>query len=739
MGEPEEEGRNNSESPGTAEDSTKLAEGETETTEKDTMSAGCSECGKPPLFYSIYDKQKTVFCSSECHGKRNEKERSPNLMLVKLAEKSDDGKESDAKSTGEQNTDELVDAALDQDIFECCHGGLTNNTNLHGLLEGGADVNQKDSNDQSLLIYAVANGDVTTINLLLEKGADVNQRGKAQATPLMIAADMGAKEKVSFLLSKDADTMLKDDDGKTALHRTERNRNTKCADLMIEKNPDLLQARDNCQQTILHQAAGEGNKDLVDFLLEKNADPCAMDNLNRSALHWAVIQGMESVATSLLERDCSKVIDEPDRFGVRPIHYGIQSNRSDIAGMLIEKGCELEAGESRGLTALIYAAACGKKDMLEIMIPRCKNVDVTDKKGWTALHHAAKRGDEDVCILLLDHKAKASVKSLTDEQTPLIIAVNNKHLGVVKLLIKRNPSSKDVKDAKGRSGLHHAAEHGDLNILSALLETQTDSQKKEEAEEGDSELQDFINSKDSSGHCALYLAAKNSHRDCCQHLLDKGAKIEESFRDLLFELGLIEPRDEEEESGDEDKSSTSSRQRYGVDETDESEKIEDLDLGNLTDTDAVALNSRYIYEGKGPAPKSTSPRRPMNVIPRRSTDIDDQETFDVHWKNILEKKRRSEQGVKARKSQENLKSPYAQPLVSSEVLRKYERMRRSHQALGRSGGSPSKPDGKTGDSSNKTHSGGSEERSKSLDTPMNLRNKSSHSHGKKYSYSVVTK
>lgn len=74
----------------------------------------------------------------------------------------------------------------------------------------------------------------------------------------------------------------------------------------------------------------------------------------------------------------------------------------------------------------------------------------SSSQGWTALHHAAKRGDEDVCILLLDHKAKADVKSLTDEQTPLIIAVNNKHLGVVKLLIERSPLSKDVKDAKGR-------------------------------------------------------------------------------------------------------------------------------------------------------------------------------------------------------------------------------------------------------------------------------------------------
>lgn len=33
-------------------------------------------------------------------------------MLVKLPEKSDDGKESDAKPSGEQNADELVDAAV---------------------------------------------------------------------------------------------------------------------------------------------------------------------------------------------------------------------------------------------------------------------------------------------------------------------------------------------------------------------------------------------------------------------------------------------------------------------------------------------------------------------------------------------------------------------------------------------------------------------------------------------------
>ncbi|XP_041474889.1 ankyrin repeat, PH and SEC7 domain containing protein secG-like [Lytechinus variegatus] len=730
MGDPEEEGRSISESSDTAENSTKPAEGDTETTEKDTMNGVCIECGKPPSFYSIYDRQKILFCSSECHGKRNEKERSPNLMLVKLVEKKSDDVED--KANEEKDTDELVDAALDQDIFECCHGGLTNNTNLHKLLEGGADVNQKDPSDQPLLIYAVANGDVTTINLLLEKGADINQRGKGQTTPLMTAADIGAKEKVSFLLSKDADTILKDDDGKTALHRTERNRNTKCAELLIEKNPELLQARDNCQQTILHQAAGEGNKDLVEFLLEKDADLCAMDNLDRSALHWAVIQGMESVVENLLERDCSKVIDLPDRFGVRSIHYAIQSNRADIAELLIGKGCELEAGESRGLTALIYAVACGKKEMLNIMIPRCKNIDITDKKGWTALHHAAKRGDDDVCILLLDHQAKSDVKDSTEQQTPLIIAVNSKQLGVVKILIERTPSCKDITDAKGRSSLHYAAANGYLDILSVLLDTTGDSQ-----EDGDAELQDFINSKDSSGYSALYLAAKNNHRDCCKHLIDKGAIIEDSCRDLLFELGLIDPQVEEEEN--EDRSSTSSRQRYGVDETsDETEKIEDLDLGKLTDNNAVALNSRYIYEGKSPAPKSTSPRRPMNVIPRRATDVDDQETFNVHWKNILEKKRRAEQGVKTRRSKESLKSPYAQPLVNSEILRRYEGLRRAQQRTS-SGDSTTKSTVTTGYRSNRIYSGGSDDGSKTINTPVKMRSKSSYSQGKKYSYSVVTR
>ena len=67
---------------------------------------------------------------------------------------------------------------------------------MHKLLEGGADANRKDANDQPLIVYAAGNGDVTTLNLLLEKGADINQRGKGQATPLMAAADLGFDGKV---------------------------------------------------------------------------------------------------------------------------------------------------------------------------------------------------------------------------------------------------------------------------------------------------------------------------------------------------------------------------------------------------------------------------------------------------------------------------------------------------------------------------------------------------------------
>ncbi|XP_071508188.1 uncharacterized protein [Diadema antillarum] len=693
----------------------------------------CSECGKPAKFYSIYQKERTVFCSPECHAKRNGRETTPNLMLVQLDD-NEDGKGEDGEKSG-QHSSEVVEEEIDEDIFEACQGGLANNKILHKLLEGGANVNQKDANDQPLLLCAAANGDVTTLNLLLQKGADINQRGKGKTTPLMIAAETGAKEKVTFLLSKDADTTLTDEDGKTALHRTERIRVTKCAELLIEKNPELLQAIDNCQQTVLHQAAGEGNKVLVDYLLEKGADVTATDNLKRSALHWSVIQGMESVVESLVkQKDCSKVIDEPDRFGVRPIHYAIQSNRPDIAELLINQGCELEAGESRGLTALIYAAACGKKDMLALMIPRCKNIDITDTNGWTALHHAAKRGDESVCALLLDHKANPDLQDEKRKQSPLFLAVNNKHAGIAKLIVGRNSGSVNIKDDRGRSVLHYASEQGQLDMVNALVESESSPENSKD--QGNSEQTNLINSPDSSGHTALYLSAQNSHRQCCELLLQKGAVIDDISRPLLFELGLGEPEVEEEKAEDDGRGSLSPKDRYGVEEkAKEEETIEDLDLGGVTDTDAIALNSRYIYEGLGPPPKS-SPRTggKGNVIPRRQPSVDHQESFNIRWKQLLKSKRRAERNIMTRGSQGSPNSSSnSQSLTGNDPLtRNNGRLR--PPAPGHSGS-------RSAMTSTNVQKGRLPNRSQSSRSsmPINQRSSSNYSESKRYSYSVVTR
>ena len=67
------------------------------------------------------------------------------------------------------------------------------------LLENGADVNTKDSDDQTSLFVSVKNGNVEIVKLLLEKGADAQASDGNSQTPLSISVANGDLEIVRVL------------------------------------------------------------------------------------------------------------------------------------------------------------------------------------------------------------------------------------------------------------------------------------------------------------------------------------------------------------------------------------------------------------------------------------------------------------------------------------------------------------------------------------------------------------
>ena len=76
---------------------------------------------------------------------------------------------------------------------------------LKGLIELGADVNERDRDGLSALSFAAIAGNVQALLLLLEGGAEVDLATSQGRTPLMLAASRGHEDAVGVLLMRGAD------------------------------------------------------------------------------------------------------------------------------------------------------------------------------------------------------------------------------------------------------------------------------------------------------------------------------------------------------------------------------------------------------------------------------------------------------------------------------------------------------------------------------------------------------
>ena len=92
------------------------------------------------------------------------------------------------------------------------------------LLEKDAELDAKDTNGRTALMYASSGPFAETVEYLLEKGADANVQGTLEGfTPLMTAAAEGQAAVVRLLLVHGADPALRDSDGDTARSFAQQN------------------------------------------------------------------------------------------------------------------------------------------------------------------------------------------------------------------------------------------------------------------------------------------------------------------------------------------------------------------------------------------------------------------------------------------------------------------------------------------------------------------------------------
>ncbi len=242
---------------------------------------------------------------------------------------------------------------------------------------------------------------------------------------------------------------------------------------LVEKSPQVLEARDSDGMTPLHYAAMAGGAELINYFVDKGAK-------------------LELKSVELKT----------------PLHLASIGDNKDAATALVKRGAALETRDDYGRTALILCAReRGQAATGRLLIEAGADVNALDRFGSSSLELAAWRGKREFVDLLLEKGARVP-ESGERWQGMLSQAVSK---GLMTLFRRLTEGAQDLKavDPSGVWLLHSAAGGGSAEIVGFLLG------------KGFNPAQ-----PDRFGWTPLHYAALDGRTEAAGILLDRGAPLD---------------------------------------------------------------------------------------------------------------------------------------------------------------------------------------------------------------------
>lgn len=113
--------------------------------------------------------------------------------------------------------------------------------------------------------------------------------------------------------------------------------------------------------------------------------------------------------------------------GVAPLYHASRRGWGNIMELLLERGADIDA-KSHGETALLKVSKKGINDvaLVQILLDYGADVNIQDSKGNTALYYAAMNKNMRMIDLLLENGAKTSIKNKRGDSPERILRTLNK-------------------------------------------------------------------------------------------------------------------------------------------------------------------------------------------------------------------------------------------------------------------------------------------------------------------------
>ncbi|XP_017848794.1 rabankyrin-5 [Drosophila busckii] len=372
------------------------------------------------------------------------------------------------------------------------------------LIAGGADVNDRNGQDLTLLHQAILNGDNKTAVFLLDHGAEINAVTGKQKSALQLAIDCHLPKVVDALCIKGVSFSVLDNNGEPPLWLALELGFEDVAQILVRHGVDADcwgPGPEGCQQTILHRAIDE-NKELTAMFLVRNQ--CDLDTPRQpgpngeggdesrdkaSPLHLCCQWGLTKVVQALIDHGAN--VNALDADNKTPVHIAIENQHEDIINILLcHPGINLKLRDKSGQTPFATSLAIRNHKSAERILERLPNAaELMDQRGRNFLHVAIMKDDLESVLFLLAIQVDVNSRVHDAYQsTPLHLAASSKTEMIIRNLILAGARVNE-RDAVQKMPLHMAIERGNLAAVSALIQNHAD-----------------FDASDADGNNALHLA-----------------------------------------------------------------------------------------------------------------------------------------------------------------------------------------------------------------------------------------
>jgi hypothetical protein len=437
------------------------------------------------------------------------------------------------------------------------------------MLDGGAQVNTKNSAGSAPLHEAFRNGDVGMARLLLARGADPNAVDANGNSCLHIAMPAESRKAgIELLLASGASVALKDNFGNTALHvAVSLGIEPELVGLLVKAGADV-NARNKEGNTSLYIACARKSLASVAILLANSGDIFAANNQGDSPLLVSLKAGADSVKAIIDE----KTVLQRNNDGDTPLHICVAAlPRVELATIMIDKGADVNARNKKGDTPLHSAVRLRLKEVGELLLAKgadifaantageqplylalmdsAKPVDwlftsntisARDGMGNGPLHYVAAWDMAPAVEYLVGRGAPLEARNSNGE-TALFEAVKADRVASAKALIDAG-ASLEARDGLGNTVLHASVQWNAPRAASLLLLRGMDPDARnfsgktalhESARRGRAAMVQLLldkkanpNARDATGTTPLIEAIRNSRPDIAARLLENGAKAQ---------------------------------------------------------------------------------------------------------------------------------------------------------------------------------------------------------------------